>query len=342
MIRFTTRTSRLILSTFVAVVGLSSVLAACGGSDDPSSTSSSGLTKIRIGVAAPTAEQTLPAVAQELGFFKAHGIEADVQLVPGGPQITAGLVGGSLDFGVYSAPGPEVAAVQGAKIKYVGVWTHRANLGLVVAPGIDSVKDLKGQAVAVSSPGTTTAIYTDMLLREAGMDATKDVVRRNVGGQGAALSAFASGQVKAAIFGAPVTYTAVEKVQGAKILIDYAEEDFAWPYAGIVAGNDYAKNNPETISKVLAALKEAAAAYKDPAKADDIISIISKFTSTTDTDAVKQSFDVAAKEIDVTLTPNAEEHQNVLTQLAFTTPAARDFKATDIFDASFLESADDK
>ena len=339
MIRFTTRKNRLVLSTVAAVVGLSTVLTACGSSDT-SSKPASGLIKVRIGVAAPTAEQTLPAVAEELGIFKAHGIEAEVTLISGGPQITAGLVGGSLDFGVYSAPGPEVAAVQGAKIKYVGVWTHRSNLGLVVAPGIDSVKDLKGQPVAVSSPGTTTAIYTDMLLRDAGMNASKDVVRRNVGGQGAALSAFASGQVKAAIFGAPVTYTAVEKLDGAKILIDYSKEDFAWPYAGIVAGNDYAKGNPETISNVLAALKEAAAAYKDPAKADDIISIISKFTSTTGTAAVKQSFDVAAKEIDVTLTPNAEEHQNVLTQLAFTTPAARDFEATDIFDSSFLEAAD--
>lgn len=338
MIRFT-RKNRVVLSAIAAVVGLSTVLTACGGSDTPSK-SSSGLTKVRIGVAAPTAEQTLPAVAQELGLFKKHGIEADVKLIPGGPQITAGLVGGSLDFGVYSAPGPEVAAVQGAKIKYVGVWTHRSNLGLVVAPGINSIKDLKGQSVAVSSPGTTTAIYTDMLLRDAGMNATKDVVRRNVGGQGAALSAFASGQVKAAIFGAPVTYTAVEKVKGAKILVDYSKQDFAWPYAGIVTGDKYAKGNPETISNVLAALKEAAAAYKDPAQADKIMSIISKFTSTTGAAAVKQSFDVAAKEIDVTLAPNVEDHQNVLTQLAFTTPAARGFKASDIFDSSFLEAAD--
>lgn len=339
MIPFTKGKNRVAASTIAVVAGLSTVLAACGSSESSSPEDVSGVVKVHIGVAAPTAELSLPQVAQELGFFKAHGIEADVKLIPGGPQITAGLVGGSLGFGVYAAPGPEVAAVQGAKIKYVGVWTHRSNLGLVVEPGIDSVEDLKGKAVAVSAPGTTGALYTDMLLRAAGMH-EEDVVRRNVGGQGAALSAFASGQVKAAVFGAPVTYSAVENLPGAKILIDYSKEDFAWPYAGIVTLNGYAEGNSETITKVLAALKEAAAAYKDPTKSAEIISIISKFTSTTNPEAVKQSFDVAAKEIDVTLTPRLEDHQNVLTQLAFTTPAARGFKASDVIDPSFLENTD--
>lgn len=322
-----------------AALGMAAALAttvACGSSG--SSTSEDGLTIIRIGVAAPTAEQSLAAVAQELGFFKKHGIDAKVELIPGGPQITAGLVGNSLDFGVYSAPGPEVAIVQGAKLKYVGEWTHRSNLGLVAAPGIDSVKDLEGKTVAVSSPGTTTAIYTDMMLREAGLDPEKSVVRRNVGGQGAALSAFASGQVKAAIFGAPVTYAALAQVKGSKVLIDYNQHDFAWPYAGIVATEAYTEKNAKTITNVVAALKEAAAAYQDPAQADKIKAIISKFTQTADRDAVNRSFEVASKAIDPTLLPLAADHENVLEQLAVTEPAAKKFTASDMFDTSFAEN----
>jgi ABC-type nitrate/sulfonate/bicarbonate transport system substrate-binding protein len=324
------------------------LVGACGSSGTASDTSSaggrdaSGLVKIKIGVAAPTAEQALPQVAQDLGFFKEHGIDANITLIPGGPQITAGLVGGSLNFGVYSAPAPEVAAVQGASIKYVGVWTHRSNLGLVVAPGINSVQDLKGKAVAVSAPGTTTAIYTDTMLRDAGLNSTSDVVRRNVGGQGAALSAFASGQVKAAIFGAPVTYSAVSKTPGSKILIDYSKQDYAWPYAGIVATNSYAAKNSQTVVKVLAALKEAAKAYQDPTKTSSILPIIAKFTSTTSQTAVKQSFDLAAKDIDVSLVPVAADHQDVLTQLALTTPQAKGFAPTKMFDSTYAEQASGK
>lgn len=335
-----TRTIHRTTLSIALAAGLSMVLTACGSDSADTSGADEGLTKIRIGVAAPTAEQSLPQVAQDLGIFEKHGIEASVELIPGGPQITAGLVGNSLDFGVYSAPGPEVAAVQGAQIKYVGVWTHRSNLGLVVSGDIDSVEDLEGEAVAVSSPGTTTAIYTDMLLRDAGMDPATGVVRRNVGGQGAALSAFASKQVKAAIFGAPVTYAAVEKLPGAKILIDYSQEDFAWPYAGIVTTTKYGQENAATVTDVLSALQEAAAAYKDPAQAEEIMDIISTFTSTTSADAVKKSFDIAAEQIDPSLQPSEEEHQNVLTELAYTTAKARDFKAADIFDDSFLEQAD--
>jgi ABC-type nitrate/sulfonate/bicarbonate transport system substrate-binding protein len=320
--------------------------AACGGGSSDSGSDESGpaasgeLTKISIGVAAPTAEQSLPSVASELGFFADHGIEADVQLIAGGPQITAGLVGGSLDFGVYSAPGPEVGAVQGAPVKYVGVWTHRANLGLVVSEDIDSVEDLEGKGVAVSSPGTTTAIYTDMLLAEAGMDPETSVVRRNVGGQGPALNAFVSGQVSAAIFGAPVTYTAVAKMPGAKILIDYSEQDFAWPYAGIVTTEEKISGDGELIEKVLAALQDAAKAYQDPAMADQIQEIIATFTSTTDPALVKQSFDVASEAIDPSLLPREEDHANVLEKLALTTREAADFDPAKMFDASFAEGLD--
>jgi NitT/TauT family transport system substrate-binding protein len=345
-----TRLARRLAAASAGAIALV-LLAACssttssggGGSSGASSgQAGAGLVNIKIGVAAPTAEQALPQVAQDLGIFKQHGINATITLIPGGPQITAGLIGGSLNFGVYSAPAPEVGAVQGASIEYVGVWTHRSNLGLVVAPGISSVQALKGKAVAVSAPGTTTAIYTDMMLRGAGMDSATSVVLRNVGGQGAALSAFASGQVKAAIFGAPVTYTAVSKVPGSKILIDYSKQDYAWPYAGIVTTDSYAAKNSQTVVKVLAALQEAAKAYQDPVKTASILPIIAKFTSTTSQAAVKKSFELAAKDIDVSLVPVAADHQDVLTQLALTTPQAKGFPPAKLFDSTYAEQASGK
>ncbi|QOC93399.1 ABC transporter substrate-binding protein [Micromonospora craniellae] len=311
-------------------------LTACGGDSGDQPADGSPL-KIKIGVAAPTAEQSLPAVARDLGIFTKHNIDAEIEMIPGGPQITAGLVGGSLQFGVYSAPAPEVGAVQGAPIKYIGTWSHRANLGLVVAPGINSVQDLAGKAVAVSSPGTTTAIYTDMLLREAGLDPATGVVRRNVGGQSAALNAFVSGQVSAAIFGAPVTYTALANLPGAKLLIDYAEQDFSWPYAGVVVTNDYADRNETTVRAVIAALKEAAAAYQDPANEGRIIDIIATFTGTSDKELVKRSFDVAVAQMDPALTPSLADHKNVIEQLAHTTPQASGFDPAKVFDVTFTE-----
>jgi NitT/TauT family transport system substrate-binding protein len=339
----TRRTFRTFLarsSLAIATAGVLLATTACGGgSGQPSDGAEGGVTSVKIGVAAPTAEMSLPAVARDLGIFKKHGIDATIELIPGGPQITAGLIGKSLQFGVYAAPAPEVAAVQGAEIKYVGVWSHRANLGLVVAPGVKSVADLAGQPVAVSAPGTTTALYTDRMLRDAGLDPTTGVVRRNVGGQGAALTAFASGQVKAAIFGAPVTYTAVASLPGATILTDYAAQDYAWPYAGIVAANGYAQDNRATVEKMIAALSEAAAAYKDPNLTPQILTSISEFTQTKDPDLVRKSFDVAAAQIDVSLRPVVADHQHVIEQLAFSTPQAAGFDATKLVDSSFTAAA---
>jgi NitT/TauT family transport system substrate-binding protein len=331
--------SRSSLATVAA--GLLLGTAACGGSGQQTAGAGGGagdVISVKIGVAAPTAEQSLPAVARDLGIFTKHGIDASIELIPGGPQITAGLIGESLQFGVYSAPAPEVAAVQGAAIKYVGVWCHRANLGLVVAPGIGSVGELAGQPIAVSAPGTTTALYTDMVLRGAGLDSATGVVRRNVGSQGAALNAFASGQVKAAIFGAPVTYTAVASVPGATIQTDFSTQDYAWPYAGMVATDKYAQQNRGTVEKVIAALREAAAAYKDPALTSQVLTSISQFTHTTDQDLVRKSFDSAAAQMDLTLRPVVADHRNVIEQLAFSTPQAAGFDPAKIVDMSFTEA----
>src|SRR5690606_42069077 len=63
------------LASSAALLVSVGTLAACGGGDSESD--AEGLTTIRIGVAAPTAEQSLPQVAQELGFFEERGLRAE-------------------------------------------------------------------------------------------------------------------------------------------------------------------------------------------------------------------------------------------------------------------------
>lgn len=324
-----------IVSTVATIAVVLVATAACGNSNGTGK-SSNDLTVVRIGVGAPTAEHSLPEVAQELGFFKKYGIDAKVQLITaGGPTVTAALVGGNVDFGVYSGPSLEEAVVQGTSLKYVGVWMHQANAEIVGAPGINSMKDLKGKPVAVSAPGGLSGQLTDKALRDAGLDPTKAVVRRNVSGQAAALSAFASGQVKAALFGGPQAYVALDKVKGAKVLVDFTKENYAWPGVGVVATGSYIKNHSKTIRSVVAALKEAAAAYQDPAQASKIKAVIAKFTQIDDQSVITRSFDVVSKSIDPTLVPRAADEANVLMQVAYTEPKATKFSPADMFDAGF-------
>lgn len=330
-----TKTASVVVTTSVVLV----TAAACGGSDDKSAKSDDGTTTIRIGVGAPTAEHSLVAVAQDLGLFKKHGINAKVELVQaGGPAVTAGIVGGSLDFGVYSGPSVEQAIVQGADLKYVGVWMHRTTAAIVGAPGIDSITDVKGKPVAVSAPGGLSGIFTDKGLRDGGLDPKKDVVRQNVAGQAAAMNAFVSGQVKAALLGGPQTFSALAKVKGSKILLDFADGDFQWPGVGIVTTGSYIKKDAEAVQNVVAALQEAAKAYQDPAQADKIKDIISKFTQITDDSVITQSYEPVAKLIDPSLVPRAEDEENVLKQIEATSPAAKKFTGADMFDPKFTEA----
>jgi NitT/TauT family transport system substrate-binding protein len=310
--------------------------AGCGSNaDDEPSTDE--LTTIRIGVGSPQVEHALPAVAQELGIFEKHGIKANVELVTaGGPTVTAGLVGGSLDFGVYSGPSVEQAVVQGADLKYVGVWMHQVTASVVGAPGIDSIEDLKGQPVAVSAAGALSDMFTTIALRDAGLDPNKDIVRQNVQGQAGALSAFASGQVKGALLGGPQTITVLDQLKGSKVIAEF--EDYPWSGVGVVTSGSYIDEDTETIQNVIAALQEAAAAYQDPEQASRIQEIVSDFTKVEDPAVITQTFDVVSRLIDPTLVPRPADHENVLDQIAVTEPAAKKAAASDIFDPSFTEN----
>lgn len=326
-------TRKMVLSVATAGIVL---LAAAGCGADPES--SDGLTLVSIGVGSPQVEHTLPEVARELGLFEKHGIDAKVELIPtGGQTVTAALLGGSLDYGVFGSPALEQAVSQGADLKSIATWMHVLAAGFVGADGIDSIEDLAGEPVAVSAPSGLSGLFTDKTLRDAGLDPQTGVKRQNVQGMANALSAFISGQVKGAMLGGVQIAAALEQTPGSKVLTDYAQEGYAWPVSELVTSGSVVADDPETVEKVVAALQEAAEAFQDPAQAEEITAIIAKFIQL-DESSVKTQLEVVSKYIDPTLAPREEDHQNVLEQLALYDSASEGLEPSDVIVTEFTES----
>jgi NitT/TauT family transport system substrate-binding protein len=291
--------------------------------------------KVRMAAAAPISEFMVPWVGLELGIFEEYGIDLEIELIPGGTQIIAGMAGGSLDAGVFAAPGPHNAVIQGAEMKWVMEWVHKPNLVFVVNESINSVADLKGKAVAISAPGTTTAIFTDKVLREAGLDPQRDIVQLSVGGQGEALAAFTSGRVVGAIFGAPVTLTALE-TPGAKALVDYTD-GYTWPYAGLALTEKFMRENPEATVRLLAAMRASVAAFIEDE--ETAMAVISRVTNTPDMAQVEKAYRLALAIFDVEGIPSEEANRLVLEELLNTNPAAANISVLDVVDDSFIKQA---
>jgi NitT/TauT family transport system substrate-binding protein len=345
----TTNIRRLLALLLLPVLAL----VACGGgdssseasdSDAPTTTAADGddtaeepvePVQVRIGVAAPISEMVLPWLGLELGIWEKHGIDMSAELIPGGTQIVAGMVGGSLEGGIFAAPSVQGAIVQGAEIKWVAEWIHQPNLGFVVQEGIESIEDLRGETLAISNPGTTTAIFSDKVLRENGLDPQRDVVQRVVGGQGEALTAFATGQVAGAIFGAPLTFTALT-TPGAHVLVDYTEE-YVWPYSGLALSESFLDDNPEAAVRLLEALIEVIDAFKtNPELTKEVIA---RETNTADPALVDQAYELAASLMDDSPIPDPEASEAVVEELVFTLPAADGFDASLLIDDTYIKRA---
>src|ERR1700739_4549844 len=91
-------------------------------------------------------------VAQENGLFKKYGLSTSLKLL--NTQVaTQALIAGEVDV---IATGPNIVEVrlQGAPVKYIGATTQRYILQLWGVKGLNSLGDIKGKTIGVTTPKT--------------------------------------------------------------------------------------------------------------------------------------------------------------------------------------------
>ncbi|MFJ2236485.1 ABC transporter substrate-binding protein [Streptomyces sp. NPDC087859] len=207
----------MIRSITAAALSLTSLLAltACGA-DSSANASSSGQVTLTIGDQAKTL-QTIVAASDAL-----KGAEYKVKWAEfeGAAPLYQAVQAGAADTG-YSADLPALQALSGGvNVKNVAALKNDGtHVGIVVrkGSGIDSVKDLKGQKVVVSSAkGSVSEYLLANVLKQNGLSYRDVKVQYLLPTD--AQAAFASGRIKAwAIFG---VYQAVALEQGGKLLVD--------------------------------------------------------------------------------------------------------------------------
>ncbi|MDV9175870.1 ABC transporter substrate-binding protein [Streptomyces sp. W16] len=203
-----------------ATLSLTSLLAlsACGA-DSSADTASGGQVTLTIGDQAKTL-QTIIAASDALKGAKYKVKWAEFQ---GAAPLYQAVQADAADTG-YSADLPALQALSGGvKIKNIAALKNDGtHVGIVVRKdsGIDSVKDLKGQKVVVSSAkGSISEYLLANVLKQNGLN-YKDVKVQYLLPTDAQ-AAFASGKVKIwATFG---VYQAVGLEQGGKLLVDGAD-----------------------------------------------------------------------------------------------------------------------
>ncbi len=180
-------------------------------------------TRVAIAVGGKAACYHLPlTIAEQLGYFRAEGLEVDIADFAGGMRALQVVAAGSAD--VVSGAFEHTINLQSKSQFYQAfVLQGRApQIALGVStktmPGYKSLADLRGKKIGVSVPGSSTNMLASLLLSRAGLKAD-EVNFVGVGTAASALAAMRSGQVDALSNADPVM-TMLEQKGEVRIVAD--------------------------------------------------------------------------------------------------------------------------
>ena len=272
-------------------------------------------------------------VANDAGLFKKYGLNAKLQLL--NPQVSAqAVIAGEADF---YTDGPDLinARLHGGQVKYFGGTMQQLVFQIWSAKEIATMQDLKGKAVAASTPRAALDTATREALKRNGLVPDRDVRILYVQTVPAILSSILGGKTAAGTLSAPNTLKAKEA--GLNLLVDIGKLNI--PAFQVVYGTTekYLKNNPNTVYAFLKAMAEAVVlSRKEPAVAKKAIS---KYVKIEDAATVDGTYDAFAPywAMNLAVRPEAVRAQfNYLDEKEF--PNAKNADPKEFFDNSFVNT----
>ena len=212
--------------------------------------------KLALAVGGKAAFYYLPlTISEQLGFFKAEGLDIEINDFDGGARALQAVVGGAAD--VCSGAYEHTINLQSKNQMFQAfVLQGRApqiafGVSVKNMPNYKTIADLRGKKIGVSDPGSSTNMMANLVLSRGGLKAG-DVSFVGVGTAAGALTALRSGQIDALSNTDPVM-TMLEQKGDVKIISDTRTlkgtlEVFGgtMPAACLYAPMDFVQKNPNT------------------------------------------------------------------------------------------------
>jgi ABC-type nitrate/sulfonate/bicarbonate transport system substrate-binding protein len=283
---------------------------------------------IKIGVPSITITTMPLVVAKDAGFFQQEGFNVELVVMPAAMNIKV-LLAGDIQYAT-TVGSAVVAAVRGITVRTVMVFVEKPLLDLVGAPGVNSIEQLKGKPVGISSRGGLHDVSIRRILSGSGIDPAQVTVLA-VGGQGAMFAAVKSGRIAAGLLNPPFNFIANR--EGMKSLV-FAGNFVRLPSTGIVTLAETLERSPEQARRVMRALTRARTfAKENKAK---VMPILKRNLKIDDDDLVSKIYDYH-KQVE---TPDGRIDANLMAEVIRETRQteniSKEIPANQVFDFLYL------
>jgi NitT/TauT family transport system substrate-binding protein len=218
---------------------------------------------IRVAYSSTDALNSLWTIAADGGFYKKHGLDAEVVYIGSTTVAVSAIVAQDVQIGNAAGSGVANAAVRGADTVSVACFINTLPYELVVLDNIKSAEDLKGKSIGISRFGSVSDVAARELLKGLGLKPMEDVKILQVGGA----SERAAGFSRKIIAGFPSPPGNVHLIPGGlphRILANMAdsEKPYPLPFICAVTTKRYLARNRPVIKRAVMALIETGHFFK--------------------------------------------------------------------------------
>jgi len=200
-------------------------------------------------IAIPSTTQAVLAftIAKDKGFYRAEGLDVELILMSA-PTASRALLSGDVAVATVGGAGlPPV--LRGSPFKFLFTTYNRAMFWLYAKPEIRDVKALKGRRVGVSGIGSGPDSLLREILRQHGLDPSRDVAVLSLGVMPTIFAGLQGGIVDAAMLSPPVTFKAEEA--GFRELVAFPKQDLVELQGSILVRDASLQSDPGQMERLI-------------------------------------------------------------------------------------------
>ena len=221
-------------------------------------------------------------VADEQGMFDRRDVKIEYLRLGSVDKATTAVREGAADLAITPPEGAIADHLAGGGLRIIGSNSERLPMSLVARPGITDLAALRGKRLGTSSLTEGTAIYTRIMLKEAGLEYPRDYEFVLAGVHTARWSALQKDEVDAAPQPAPWNFLAEREGYG--LIGEVAEVIPEIIFAALIADQTWLDAHRDVTRRILDALAEAHDFINDPANDAVTLPVYQRLTTPDDAD----------------------------------------------------------
>jgi len=297
-----------------------------------------GAEKIAIGYSAISALQLPYWIANDLGIFRAEGLDSDLVYISSSPTMAQAMLGGNVAVSTANSQVITDVGLQGGDLVAIGAGVNVIAFYVLSPPEINSIRDLKGKPVGVTRFGSVSDFAMRYLLQKYGLEPVRDVPLIQIGGQPEQAAALSKRLIYAAAISYPMAYVAEQS--GMKTLTDLAKEDVPFLHVGITTSRKFLASHRTQAKAVLRAYSRAVHlmySRKETAKA-----VLARYSKISDPGMIDGSLRYAYDFLEKIPIVKPQTFQLTLDETAKKNPKAKQFRPEQFYDNSLLQELTDE